>query len=108
MGNNGSFDSGLHHDSSISNDIDVKEPSMYRVIFFNDDYTTMDFVVSVLMSIFRKPIEEAMFLMNVVHEKGSAMVGIYTYDIAITKVEHTLDLASEKKFPLRCTVEEDK
>ena len=82
------------------------EPSMYHVIMHNDDVTTMDFVVMVLMRVFRKPQEEAERLMWQIHNEGSALVGTYFYDIAQSKAEYTMKLARANGFPLKLTLEE--
>lgn len=76
---------------------------MYKVIIFNDDYTTMDFVVMVLQRVFNKHPKEAEELMFTVHNTGQAVVGVYTYDIARTKVEIATTMAQENGFPLRLT-----
>ncbi|QQO07924.1 ATP-dependent Clp protease adapter ClpS [Breznakiella homolactica] len=83
----------------------LKEPEEFRVILLNDDYTTMDFVVEVLMHIFHKSLEDATRIMLDVHLKGRGMVGIYTYDIALTKADQVHSLARQNEFPLRCLVE---
>jgi ATP-dependent Clp protease adaptor protein ClpS len=80
-------------------------PPNFNVIFFNDDYTTMDFVVTVLKSVFHKSDSEAEMLMSTVHKKGSAIVGTYTYDIAATRVVVTRNLARKEGFPLRVEME---
>ena len=82
----------------------LKEPDDYRVILLNDDYTTMDFVVEILMRIFHKNEEEANRIMLDVHRKGWGMVGAYAWDIAVTKQEQVHRLAREHQFPLRCEV----
>ena len=82
-----------------------KEPLMYRVIMHNDDYTTMDFVVFVLIEVFRKSYEEAVSLMEEVHNEGQAKIGVYTRDIAETRVKKVEKLANEYHFPLLCTIE---
>lgn len=87
---------------------EVKEPPMYRVLLHNDDYTTMDFVVEVLMRVFYKPLEKATQIMLDVHNNGVGVCGIYTYDIAETKVDMVSALARENGFPLKCTMEEDR
>ena len=87
-------------------DIDVQKPKLYAVIIHNDDITTMDFVVDVLMQIFNKSTVEAASLMMDVHEKGHGIAGVYTYDIACTKVMQTNQRAAEKNFPLKLTIEE--
>lgn len=86
---------------------DIREPSMYKVLLHNDDYTTMDFVVEILMSVFNKPFEEATQIMLNVHHSGIGLCGVYTYEVAETKVETVDALAKEKGFPLRCTMEEE-
>ncbi len=86
--------------------INVREPKQYRVIMHNDDFTPMDFVVEILMDIFRKDPLEAERLMMMVHENGRAAVGAYSYDIAVTKVRNASARAKEEGFPFRMTVEE--
>jgi len=83
----------------------IKEPEQFRVILLNDHYTTMDFVVEVLMIIFHKGIEDANKIMLDVHEKGRGVVGVYTWDIAITKTEQVHAAAKANEFPLMCIVE---
>ena len=83
----------------------VKEPDMYRVILHNDNYTTMDFVVEVLMKVFHMPAARATQVMLDVHKKGIGICGTYIYDIAVTKVQQVHLMAKEKQFPLRCTYE---
>ena len=84
----------------------VKEPGQYAVIMHNDDFTTMEFVVEVLVRIFRKDQASAEALMLDVHHKGRAVVGVYPLDIAVSKVNKALKWAKEKGFPFRMTVEE--
>lgn len=83
----------------------LKEPDEYRVILLNDDFTTMEFVVSVLMTVFHKAIPEATRIMLDVHKKGRGIVGVYSYDIAATKISQVHQLAKQNGFPLRCTME---
>ena len=83
----------------------LKEPDQYKVIFLNDHYTPMDFVVEVLMVIFHKTIEDANKIMLDVHKKGKGIAGIYTWDIAVTKAEQVHSAAKENEFPLKCIVE---
>jgi len=87
----------------IKEDVQVKKPRMYKVILHNDHYTTMDFVVEVLVTIFHKNNMEATELMLQVHRNG---FGVYTYDIAQTKAGQVHTLARQREFPLKCTVEE--
>ena len=83
----------------------LQEPPMFRVLLLNDNYTTMDFVVKVLMDIFHKNLIEATKIMLDVHRKGRGMVGVYTFDIANTKVAQVHSKAKESQFPLRCSLE---
>lgn len=83
----------------------TKKPQLYKVILHNDDYTTMEFVVHILQKVFHKNHAEAMHLMLYVHQKGQAIVGVYTYDVADTKVQHVLEQARESGYPLLCTME---
>ena len=85
----------------------LKEPKHYKVIMLNDDFTTMEFVVEVLIDIFRKDPIQAENIMMTVHRSGQAVVGIYPYDIAVTKVNAALDRAKAEGFPFRMTVEEE-
>ena len=83
----------------------LKEPRRYKVIIHNDDLTTMDFVVEVLKTVFFYSDEKAEALMLQVHHANKAVVGIYTYDIAVSKANKATNMAREKGFPLRLTVE---
>ena len=80
------------------------KPKRYNVIMHNDDVTTMDFVVHVLRVVFFKSPEDATQIMLDVHQNGSANVGIYTYDIAVSKVTKAMQLAKDEGFPLRLTI----
>ena len=84
----------------------IKEPTMYNVIMHNDDVTTMDFVVYVLVKIFRKSEEDAETIMLKVHNEGSAVAGTYSKDIALSKANYTMNLAKANNFPLKLTIEE--
>ena len=86
---------------------EVSEPPMYKVLLLNDDYTTMDFVVEILMLVFHQPLEKATRIMLKVHRQGVGLCGVYTYEIAETKVEMVHALSREKEFPLKCTMERD-
>jgi ATP-dependent Clp protease adaptor protein ClpS len=81
------------------------EPDEYQVLLLNDDYTTMEFVVTVLMTVFHKSLPEAGRIMLDVHRKGRGMVGVYNYDIASTKIGQVHQLARQRGFPLRCAME---
>ncbi|MDX9899551.1 MAG: ATP-dependent Clp protease adapter ClpS [Spirochaetia bacterium] len=95
----------IQGDVLIEEDIEFKEPEEYRVILLNDDYTTMEFVVAVIMSVFHKGLFEATRVMLDVHRKGKGIVGIYTYDIAATKISKVHGMARENGFPLKCIME---
>ncbi len=84
---------------------EIREPKMYRVILHNDDYTTMDFVIEVLISIFNKPAADATRIMLDVHQRGKGVCGVYTYDIAATRVNCVHQLARLREFPLKCSLE---
>ena len=84
---------------------ELKEPEEYSVLLLNDDFTTMEFVVSVLMTVFRKSLPDATRIMLDVHKKGKGTVGVYSYDIAVTKINQVHTLARQNGFPLKCTME---
>jgi ATP-dependent Clp protease adaptor protein ClpS len=84
----------------------LKEPKDYQVILLNDNYTTMEFVVKILVAIFQKNEEDANRIMLDIHQKGRGIVGLYPWDIARTKTEQVHAEAERKGFPLRCIVEE--
>ena len=86
-------------------DIEVKEPKSYHVVLYNDNYTTMDFVVYILESVFHHPPATTEKVMLDVHQKGKGIAGTYTRDIAETKALQTRNLAKEHKFPLKCVAE---
>lgn len=85
----------------------VREPKRYNVVMWNDDFTTMEFVVSILVDIFHKDNATAESIMLKVHKGGSAIVGQYSYDIATTKVRMAMNRARSEGFPFRMTVEEE-
>ena len=96
------FQTGVKEDTKIK----LKKPSLYHVVMHNDDFTTMDFVVEILMTIFHKEHAEAVALMMLVHNIQRAVVGTYSYDIARTKAEEAEERAREQGFPFRLSVEE--
>ncbi len=83
----------------------LKEPEDYQVILLNDDYTSMDFVVEILMTVFHKSAEDAACIMLHVHKKGKGLAGIYPWDIALTKANQVHSLARQHEYPLKCNVE---
>ena len=84
----------------------VEEPPLFKVLLHNDDYTTMDFVVWILASVFNMPEEQAIQVMLNIHLRGVGVAGIYTFEIAETKVERTTALAREQEYPLLVTMEQ--
>ena len=84
----------------------LEEPLQFQVIFFNDDFTTTNFVVSVLMVVFNKSQAEATALMLKVHHEGSAVVATYSFDMAMSKANRAIAIARHEGFPLKITVEE--
>lgn len=86
--------------------VKIKEPKKYKVVMYNDDFTPMEFVVYILINIFKKSEEEAVQIMMSVHKGGKAVVGIYSYDIAKTKADTAVGLSREEGYPFRIKVEE--
>ncbi|MDQ1326180.1 MAG: ATP-dependent Clp protease adaptor protein ClpS [Campylobacterota bacterium] len=87
--------------------VELKEPAKYKVLLHNDDYTSMDFVVEILVRIFYKNHDEAERIMLQIHEKGKAVCGVYSFEIAQTKAQQVKQLAKQNGFPLLATIEED-
>ena len=85
----------------------TKKPSQYKVLLLNDDYTPMEFVVHVLERFFQKTREEATRIMLHVHRRGVGVCGVYTYEVAETKVTQVMDLARQNQHPLQCTIEKE-
>lgn len=83
----------------------IEEPQQYKVVFHNDNVTTMEFVTEVLRSVFNKPADEAVALMMRVHREGHAVVGVYSYDVAMTKTSMATTMARQEGFPLQITCE---
>jgi ATP-dependent Clp protease adaptor protein ClpS len=100
-------DIGYEYDSDVLTEdhIDVREPKAYHAVLYNDDYTTMEFVVYVLETIFHHSRTIAEKIMLDVHQKGKGIAGTYTRDIAETKALQTRTLAQEHHFPLKCVAE---
>jgi len=84
----------------------LDEPKLYKVLIHNDNYTTMDFVVEVIVKVFHKVPSEATRIMLEVHNKGIGIAGIYPYDIALAKINIVHEMAKERDFPLKCSIEE--
>ena len=85
----------------------TKKPSMYKVLMLNDDYTPMEFVVHILERFFNKNLQEATRIMLHVHRRGVGICGVYTYEVAETKVTQVMDFARQHQHPLQCTLEKD-
>ena len=84
----------------------TQEPTLYNVILLNDDYTTMEFVMNILETLFQKSPAEAYRIMMHVHRNGRGLAGVYTYEVAETKAEQVASLASDAGYPLRAAIEE--
>lgn len=99
----------MAHEIEIELDstLEVSEPKKFKVILLNDDYSTMDFVIDVLVKVFRKNMEQATQIMLNIHNNGKDVCGIYTHEIASTKVVQVKTLAREKGFPLKAIMEEE-
>lgn len=95
------------HGVMTEDDQRVEVPKKFKVILLNDDYTSMDFVTYILESVFHKTPQEATTLMLAVHNTGRGICGVYSREIAETKVAITMDLARKNEYPLRCIMEED-
>lgn len=91
----------------LNDELDLQEPKKYNVFLLNDDYSTMDFVINVLVKIFRKSTQESTAIMLNIHNNGKGLCGIYTHEIALTKVMQVKTIAREKGFPLKAIMEEE-
>jgi ATP-dependent Clp protease adaptor protein ClpS len=85
----------------------TKRPSLYKVLLLNDDYTPMEFVIHVLERFFNKSADEATKIMLHVHQKGVGVCGVFTYEVAETKVAQVMDLARQNQHPLQCRMEKE-
>ena len=98
---------GIEISPFLDSETELHEPGMYKVILLNDHYTTMDFVVNVIRTVFHKSAAEATKIMLDVHKKGKGLVGLYPLDIARTKVVQVRQMADKAEFPLQCILEEE-
>jgi ATP-dependent Clp protease adaptor protein ClpS len=103
VNNNEAYEDGL----AVKVKTKSKKPSMYKVLLLNDDFTPMEFVVYVLERVFRKTRQEAEIIMYKVHTDGVGMAGVYTYEVAETKVDQAMTLARKNEHPLQCTMERE-
>lgn len=103
----GPGDDGIELGIVTKTRVQTKKPSMYRVLILNDDYTPMEFVVLILERFFHKSREQATRIMLHVHQKGVGVCGVFTYEVAETKVAQVMDLARRNEHPLQCTLEKE-
>ena len=85
----------------------LQKPNLYKVILLNDDYTPMEYVVALLKSVFKKTQDQAVNIMLTVHKKGSGVCGVYTLEIAETKLKNVMDMAKSDQHPLQCILEKE-
>lgn len=108
MSNNNDHDDGQEeHGLTLKTRPKTQKPSMYKVLLLNDDYTPMEFVVHVLESIFKKNRQEATDIMLHVHRRGVGICGVFTFEVAETKVAQVMDFAHANEQPLQCTMEKE-
>jgi ATP-dependent Clp protease adaptor protein ClpS len=91
----------------LNDELDLQEPKKYKVFLLNDDFSTMDFVIDILVIVFRKTVDEASAIMLNIHNNGRDICGVYTHEIASTKVAQVKTMAREKGFPLKAVMEEE-
>lgn len=96
----------IQFDEDVLLDNEVKEPRLFKVLMHNDNYTTMEFVITLLVDIFHKDAEQAANIMLSIHQKGIGLCGIYTHEVAETKISQVHDKAKQASFPLKATLEE--
>ncbi len=106
-GNGGDDDAGRDAATGVvtRTRAETRKPSLYKVLMLNDDYTPMEFVVHVLQRFFRMSLEDATRVMLHVHQRGVGVCGIFTYEVAETKVTQVMDFAKQHQHPLQCTLE---
>ncbi len=110
--NGGDGDDHDHEDAAgtgvlLKSSTKTRKPSMYKVLLINDDYTPMEFVIHILQRFFRMTVDEATEVMMHVHQKGVGVCGVFTFEVAETKVNQVLSFASQNEHPLQCTLEKD-
>ncbi len=103
INNNEAYEDGL----AVKLKVKTKKPAMYKVLLLNDDFTPMEFVVYVLERVFRKTNAQATDIMLKVHQDGVGVAGIFTYEVAETKVDQVMSLARKNEHPLQCTMERE-
>jgi ATP-dependent Clp protease adaptor protein ClpS len=95
------------YEYEVDNELDIEEPKKYKVLLLNDDFSTMDFVIEVLMNVFRKSFDESEKIMLDVHNNGSGICGVYTHEIAFTKVAQVKTMARKAGYPLKAVAKEE-
>jgi len=98
---------GIDENVQVEENQEIKAPSLYKVFLLNDDYTTMDFVVHILEKVFHKPHVEATQIMLHVHKNGKGLAGVYTREIAETKIVTVDELSRKNGYPLKCAMEKE-
>ena len=91
----------------LEDELDLEEPKKYKVLLLNDDFSTMDFVIEILVKVFRKSLDEAERIMLDIHNNGKAICGVYTHEIAFTKVAQVKTMARKAGFPLKSIAQEE-
>lgn len=94
-------------EEELLTELEIEEPKKFKVLLHNDDYTTMDFVVEILMEVFHKSYEEAEFITLTIHTQEKAVCGIYSFEIAKMKVQEVKRRAKENEYPLLATMEKE-
>ena len=95
------------YEYELEDELDLDEPKKYKVLLLNDDFSTMDFVIEVLTKIFRKSLSESEIIMLNIHNNGKEVCGIFTQEIAYTKVAQVKTMARKASFPLKAVAEEE-
>ena len=95
------------YEYDLDNELELEEPKKYKVLLLNDDFSTMDFVIEILTKVFRKSLKESETIMLNIHNNGKEICGVYTKEIAFTKVAQVKSMARKAKFPLKAIAEEE-
>jgi len=95
------------YEYDLEDELELEEPMKYKVLLLNDDFSTMDFVIEILTKVFRKSLEESETIMLNIHNNGKEICGVYTKEIAFTKVAQVKSMARKAKFPLKAIAEEE-
>lgn len=96
-----------YYEVELDEEVEVVEPKKYKVLLLNDNFSTMEFVIEILLSIFKKNLEESEDIMLKIHNNGKEVCGVYTHEIAMTKVAQVSSQAKKQGFPLKAIVEEE-